>query len=44
MKNSIKVITTELVSIGNKADWMEEEIGVIEDRNIEMIQRDEKKE
>ena len=44
MKNSIKVITNELVSTGNKADRMEEKIGVSEDRTIEMTQSDEKKE
>ena len=43
MKNSIKEIKNELLSIGNRADQMQERISYIKDRNIEMAQREEER-
>ena len=40
MNNSIKETKNELMSIGNRANQMEERISGTEDRNLEMTQRE----
>ena len=42
MKNSIKEIKNELVSIENKARHLNERICDIDDENLEMMQREER--
>ena len=44
MKNSINQIKNALVSIENRADYMEERISKLKGRNLEMIQVKEEKE
>ena len=44
MKNSIKEIKNELMSIENRADQMVERISHIKDRKLEMMQREERDE
>ena len=41
IKNSIKKVKTELASIENRADQMEERISDIKDSDLEMMQRKE---
>ena len=45
-KNKIEVLEmkNKVVSIGNRANQMEERISDIEDRNLEMIQKEERHE
>ena len=43
MKNSVKEIKNELASTGNRADQMQERISCIQDRNLEMTQREDEK-
>ena len=40
MTNSVKEIKNEPLSFGNRIDQMEERISDIEDRNLEMTQRE----
>ena len=40
IKNSIKEINNKLASIGNRVDQMEERTSDIKNRNLEMIQRE----
>ena len=40
MKDSVKEIKNELASTGNRADQMQERISCIQDRNLEMTQRE----
>ena len=44
MKNSIKEIKNELMSIEKRADQMVERISHIKDRKLEMMQREERDE
>ena len=43
MKHSIKEIRNELLDIGNRANRMEGKISDIEDRNLEIMQREEER-
>ena len=43
IKDTIKEIKNELTSIGNRAHQMEERISDTEDRKLEMMQREEKR-
>ena len=43
MQNSLKEMTNGLASLGNRADQIEERISDIEDRNLEMMQMDKKR-
>ena len=43
MKDSIKEIIHELVSMGKRPDQMEERTSNIEGRNIEIMQREEER-
>ena len=43
MKNSVKQINNELLSSGNRADQMVEIIIYMEDRNLEMMLRENEK-
>ena len=44
LKNSINKMDNALESTGNRADHMEDRISKLEDRNLEMIQVEEKRE
>lgn len=37
LKNSVNEMKNELQSNGNKADWIKDRIGRLEDRNLEII-------
>ena len=43
LKNLINESNNEIVSIGNRADYMEERISKLEGRNLEMIQVEEER-
>lgn len=37
LKNSVNEMKNELQSNGNRADWIKDRIGRLEDRNLEII-------